>query len=160
MRFRSLVLATSALAAACAAAPSPGLTDAERDAIAADVRATVDAFADAERRQDVEALVDHLAPEFYMYGDGVRADYDTAVSQIRSSLPALQRFDTTWSGIEVTVLGRDHALVSMIFHDAITDAGGDTTRMWGPNTFVWRRVAGGWKLIYVDADHYPETAGG
>ena len=107
------------LAIACGDSPSP-LTGAEREAIAQEVRTTVNAFAEAERQMDVDALLSLLAPEFYMYGDGVRADYDTVVEQLRSTMATLQKFDTTWSDIEVTVLARDHALVSMVFQDSIT----------------------------------------
>jgi hypothetical protein len=46
------------------------------------------------------------------------------------------------------------ALVSMTFRDDVVDAAGTAVHQWGANTFLWKRMAGAWKLIYVDADHY------
>jgi ketosteroid isomerase-like protein len=145
------------VATACVSTPAT-LTDAERAAIADEVQARVDAFADAERRIDVEALLGFLAPDFYMYGDGVRADYASVVEQLRTVLPTLQRFETTWSDVETNVLSRDTAFTTMMFRDAITDADGVTTRMRGPTTMVWKRIDDRWLIAFVDADHYPDPA--
>lgn len=143
--------------AACAPAGA-ALTETSRAAIEADVRAAVDRFADAERARDAEAVAAFLDPSFYMYGDGVRADYEDVVEQIRTSLPTLQTFDTTWSDVEVTVLSGDLALVSMTFRDDVVDAAGTAIHQWGANTFIWKQISGAWKLIYVDADHYAADA--
>ncbi len=121
------------------------------------VLAAVDAFADAERRRDVEAILDFIAPDFYMYADGARVDYESVAAQIRSTMPALQRFETTWSDVEVTVLARDQAFVSLVFRDIVTDGDGVTTRLRGPTTFVWSLRDGSWRIIYADADHYPDA---
>jgi hypothetical protein len=69
----------------------------------------------------------------------------------------LQRFETTWSDVEVTVLARDQALVSLVFRDRVTDGDGVTTRLRGPTTFVWSLRDGDWLIIYADADHYPDS---
>ncbi len=146
------------LVATISCAPPPvTVTDAERATIAEEVRGRLDAFADAERRIDVEAVVSFVAPGFYMYGDGVRSEHDEVVAQMRAGLPTLQRFETTWSDIEVNVLSHDTAFTTMTFQDAITDGGGVTTRMRGPSTMVWRRIDGEWLITFVDADHYPDT---
>lgn len=141
------------LAVACSAPAD--LTVADRVRIADEVRAAVDTFAQAERDLDVDELIATLAPDFYMYGDGVRADYASVVEQLRATIPSLERFDTTWSNVEVTVLSANYALVSMTFEDAIVAADGQVTRARGPNTFIWRRDESRWRLVYVDADHYP-----
>lgn len=152
-----LVALVGGVACADPSVGGPGALSAdERAAIAAEVRDAVDAFARAERRRDTETIVGFVAPGFYMYGDGVRSDYETVTAQMRATIPTLRRFDTTWSDVEVNVLGRDHAFTSMLFQDAITDAQGVTTRLRGPSTMVWRRIDGAWRIIYVDADHYPE----
>jgi ketosteroid isomerase-like protein len=145
-----VVLAVSA----CAAPAS--MSEAERARIEGDVRARVDAFQEAERRRDPDAILAFLAPDFYMYVDGARADYDTVAAQIRSTMPSLQRFETTWSDVEVRALGRDHALVSLVFRDEVTDETGLTTNLRGPTTFVWRLECGDWRILYADADHYPD----
>lgn len=121
------------------------------------VRAAVDAFADAERRRDVDAILGFIAPDFYMYADGTRVDYESVVEQIRTTMPSLQRLETTWSSIEVTLLGQNHALVTLVFRDEMTDGKGVTSRLRGPTTFVWRLDEGAWHIIYADAVHYPDA---
>ena len=143
------------LALSACTAPAP-MQEEERARIEKDVRARVDAFQEAERQRDPDAIVAFLAPDFYMYMDGVRADYDTVAAQIRSTMPSLQGFETTWSDVEVRVLGRDHALVSLVFRDEVTDGTGLTTNLRGPTTFVWRLEGGDWRILYADADHYPD----
>lgn len=133
------------------------ISEEERSRIESSVRAAVDGFQDAERRRDPDAILAFIEPEFYMYVDGARVDYETVAAQIRSTMPSLQRFETTWSDVEVTALARDHALVSLVFRDAVTDATGVTTRLKGPTTFVWRLRDDGWRLIYADADHYTDV---
>ena len=150
-----LALAFTLSGVGCGAGGS--LSDDERSQIEGKVLVVVDAFAEAERRRDVEAILAFIAPDFYMYADGARVDYETVAAQIRSTMPALQRFETTWSDVEVTVLARDQALVSLVFRDAVTDGDGVTTRLRGPTTFVWSLREGGWRLIYADADHYPDV---
>lgn len=155
--FVSVFVVSSSLAPGCQPTGDV-LSEGEKAETAASVRQAVEAFAAAERARDAETAISFLAPDFYMYADGKRADYGSVVEQIRSTLTQLEGFDTTWSDIEVTVLSRDHALVSLIFEDTITAADGTSTSLWGPNTFLWQRVDGNWRLLYVDADHYPGKA--
>lgn len=150
-------VAVVVLSAIACAPEGRSISDDERDRIESSLRAAVEAFRDAERRRDPEAILAFIAPEFYMYADGARADYETVAAQIRSNMPSLQRFETTWSDVEVTLLGQDHALVSFVFRDAVTDGAGDTTRRQGPTTFVWSFRDGEWRIIYADADHYPDA---
>lgn len=141
-----------------ACSPEPAsLLDADRSELERSVRAAMDGFADAERQRDVDAILGFIATDFYMYVDGARVDYETVVDQIRSTMPSLQSFETTWSNIEVTLLAPDHALVTMAFRDVVTDGEGVTTRARGPTTFVWRLRDGLWRIIYADADHYPDV---
>ncbi|HSF16109.1 MAG TPA: nuclear transport factor 2 family protein [Vicinamibacteria bacterium] len=142
---------------ACSPQPAP-LSDAGPEELERSVRAAVDGFADAERQRDVDAILGFIAPDFYMYVDGARADYETVVDQIRSTMPSLQSFETTWSNVEVTILAPDHALVTMVFQDVVTDGEGVTNRARGPTTFVWRLRDGVWRIIYADADHYPDAS--
>jgi ketosteroid isomerase-like protein len=157
MSFATRLLLTVSLASSSAACRSSddAISEDEGARIERSVRSAVDAFAAAQRERDADAIVGHLAPDFYMYADGTRVDYETVVGQIRSTMPSLQRLETTWSDVEVTVLARDAALVSFVFQDDVTDADGVRARVRGPTSFVWRLREGEWRLVYADADHYP-----
>ena len=134
-------------------------TGAPRDSegVTAAVRSVMDTFLTAERERDAEEVVRLLAPGFYMYVDGVRQGYDSTAAQILGTMPALQRMEPTWDGVEVSALGPNHALVTFTFRDLIVDASGNTFRLRGPTTLLWRRGETGWRMIYADADHYADS---
>ncbi len=142
-----------------AAASCSPATDTARDSdkVTAAVRSVIDTFVTAERERAPEDVIRFLASDFYMYVDGVRQEYDSVAAQIRSTMPALQRMEPTWEGVEVHALGQNHALVTLTFRDLIVDAAGDTIRLRGPTTLVWRRDGTAWKMIYADADHYADS---
>jgi ketosteroid isomerase-like protein len=100
-------------------------------------------------------VIAHLAPEFYMYGDGIRVEYSDVVAGIRSSFATLRHFEPGWDGLEVIVLGRDGAVATFTFHDSIVDASGEIHQAKGPTTLVWERRGDRWLITYADADHYP-----
>jgi len=131
------------------------LTSAERRVIAASVDSATRSFQAAERERDADRILGHLAPNFYMYGDGVRVGYDSTVANIRRTMPTFKVFEPEWSGIEVTVLGRNGAVVSFTFQDLIVTETGDTLQFQGPTTLVWQRHGNDWLIAYADADHYP-----
>jgi hypothetical protein len=154
MQLRTFVMSGLALAiASCGIDPDAAPPD-DRS-IAAAVDSATRAFQEAERSLDPERIVAYLSPEFYMYSDGVRQDYETTVSQIRTNMPSFQHFEPVWTDVEVTVLGSNGALVSLLFRDSIVDGAGNLIQMRGPTTLGWRRIDGDWRIVYADADHYP-----
>ncbi len=142
-----------ALLAACQA-DRPPLDDQARAAIAASVDSATRAFEDAERARDADRVIAHLGPDFYMYNDGLRTDRAATVESIRSSLGSFRYFEPGFQNLEVRVLGRDAALVSLTFQDSIVDATGQVLRFRGPTTLIWERRGQDWLITYADADHY------
>jgi ketosteroid isomerase-like protein len=145
--------------AACTAA-EPRLSDAEREVIEASVDSAMHAFENAERSRDLDALISHFAqvPEFRVYSDGVRVDYESLVAQIRSTFPAVAQVEGGFESIEVSVLGRDAAVASASFQSAVTDTSGATYRQRGAATWVWVRQDGGWRILNGHVDHYPDVS--
>lgn len=141
---------------ACVACRANGpLSEAERTRIEQRVEAATRAFADAERARDPDRVLAHVAPSFYMYNDGERTEYATVAAQIRETMPMMQVFASTWEPIEVTALGRDHAMATFTFRDSVVLGDGTLLQVRGPTTLVWERQGAGWLIIYADADHYP-----
>ena len=112
-------------------------------------------FEEAERSRDPERLIAYLAFDFYMYTDGIRTSYDSVTASMRRTLGTMQHFEPGFAEVEVRVLGRDAALVSLTFRDSIITASGDLLQFQGPTTLIWERLEGQWRLVYADADHYP-----
>ena len=142
-----------AVLAACQPTPT-SLSETERLAIVASVDSATRSFEAAERARDAERVIAHLAPEFYMYVDGVRSGYDSVAASIRGTMESFRDFEPGFHDVEVIVLGRDAAVVSMTFRDSITTASGETLQFRGPTTLVWKRHGADWLIVYADADHY------
>jgi ketosteroid isomerase-like protein len=146
-------LAGVLLMAGCAPRPAV-LSDDQRQAIAASVDSATRAFEAAQRARDAERVVAHLAPQFYMYNDGVRADYAATVASIRGSLGAFRHLEPGFTDLEVQVLGPTSAVVSLTFRDSIIDGAGQLLRFRGATTLVWEMRDLEWLITYADADHY------
>ncbi len=154
MRRRVRAGLLAALALGCG--PSVGeFREADRRAVAAAADSATRAFEAAERAQDAEAIIGHLAPDFYMYNDGVRVPYDSVVASIRRTMGSFRSFEPRFDKLEVRVLGPDAVLATFIFRDSIVTRDGDLLRFTGPTTLVWERRDSGWRIVYADADHYP-----
>lgn len=153
---RPSAVVVAVLVAGCGGSPG-ALPAADRRAIAAEVDSATRAFEAAERAQDADGVIAHLAPGFYMYTDGVRTSYDSVVASIRRTMGSFRVFEPRFERVEVRVLGRDVALVTFTFRDSIVTGTGDTWLFTGPTTLVWERRDAHWRIIYADADHYPVT---
>lgn len=146
------------LVAACQQpAPEGALTAAEWQLIAASVDSVTRAFEQAERDRDPERVLTFIAPDFYMYVDGVRADYETTVPGIRG-IASFLHFEPGWENVEVRVLGPEAALVSFAFRDSIITESGELLLARGATTLIWERRDGEWRVVYADADHYPVSS--
>lgn len=146
--------------AAGGAAGPTAFDETARAAVVAAVDSATRAFHAAEVARDGDAVAAHIAPDFYMYGDGVRAEYDDVVPQLRATLPSLRVFDAEWSDIEVRALGPDAAIATFRFRDSVVSADGEISLAQGPTTLVWERRGDDWLITYVDADHYPVKRSG
>jgi ketosteroid isomerase-like protein len=152
---QSIALLSLALATACGTAEPIPLTEAERQAIASSVDSATRAFEDAERDLDAGRVVAHIAPDFYMYNDGVRVGYEPTVQMIRQNFMTLQHMEPGFANIEIRVLGRDAALATFTFRDSIVDGTGASFSFRGPTSLIWERRGTDWLITYADADHYP-----
>ena len=148
-------VALLSLAAACSPPESLPMTDAERQAIALSVDSATRTFEDAERALDAGRVVAHIAPDFYMYNDGVRVGYEPTVQMIRQHFVTLRHMEPGFRDIEIKVLGRDAALATFTFRDSIVDATGASFSFRGPTRLIWERRGTDWLITYADADHYP-----
>lgn len=153
MHRRIIGIAAITCIAGCASPGAEGEFD--RVAVTREVDSTVRAFQEAERSLDPERILAFIAPEFFMYSDGVRQDYEATAVAIRAQMPTLRFFEPEWTDIAVTVLGPDGAVTSMLFRDSIIDGDGQLLQLRGPFTAAWRRFGNDWRMVFADADHYP-----
>lgn len=119
------------------------------------VETRVRAFHTADTSLNAKALTDLLWPEYTMLVDGNYITYSDVKTGSRTFMENTEAFHTQWEELRIIPLGNDHAISSFIFKDSIIAKDGTISRSKGPNTFVWEKRNGQWKLIFGDADHYP-----
>jgi hypothetical protein len=148
-----LTLVSLVFLASCAEKEVSPQTDTEE--IIEQVTQQVNAFQAADTTLNSEEVVDLLWPEFTMLVDGNPVTYANVKASSGEFMSSLESFNTRWDSLKIIPLGDDHAISSFIFTDSIVAKDGTLTQTRGPNTFVWERREGEWKVIYADADHYP-----
>ncbi|MEM6894491.1 MAG: nuclear transport factor 2 family protein [Bacteroidota bacterium] len=119
-----------------------------------DVKSQVDAFQKADTTLNSDGVLNLLWPEFTMLADGNHVTYEMVQQSSGDFMSSLESFNTKWDSLRIIPLGNDHAISSFIFTDSIVAKDGTLTKSRGPNTFVWQKRNGKWKVIYGDADHY------
>jgi ketosteroid isomerase-like protein len=133
-----------------------GLSEAERSAVVNAVEAATWAFHAADTSRSAEGVLDLLWPEFSLLGDGNRSDYASVAEGATQFMSNVDTFHTVWDDLQIIAIGSTAAVSSFIFTDRITMNSGDVIESRGPNTFVWEKRDGVWKVIHTDADHYPK----
>ncbi len=119
------------------------------------VKSRVHEFHAADTSLNAQAVIDLLWPEFTMLANGSYTNYEEVKKGTIPFMESLEAFHTEWTNLKIIPLGDLHAVSSFIFTDSIIAKDGSVTQSTGPNTFVWEKRNGQWKLIYADADHYP-----
>lgn len=137
--------------------PAPRASEDSRVAVARSIDSATRAFEAAQRSRDVDGILAHLSPDFYMYVDGQRMDYESVVSGIRNSFSAAQHVEPGFQDIKVIVQGAEAGVSSFSFRDSVVMADGTLQRNRGATTLVWARSGSSWVIRYAHADHRPVT---
>lgn len=158
MRGKALCLLLPVGTIGCVRGPSLMNETAQREIVTA-VEAAMRSFEVAERSRDHERLIAHFAPvpAFHVYSDGQRLTYEAMAAGVRQTFPTLRSIEGGFSGLDVSVLSPEYALVSAGFRETVTDASGTPTRSRGAVSWLWRRIDGQWRIVYGHVDHYPDT---
>ncbi len=135
------------------------MDDMQRQRVTAAVEDAMNSFEQAERERNAEALIAHFAPvpEFHIYSDGNRLSHDAMTAYIRETFPTLRSIDGGFVDLKIWVLAPDAALATGTFREATTDASGNTTRVRGSASWLWRQINGRWLIVFGQADHYPDV---
>ena len=129
--------------------------DGERRVVIAAVDSALWSFELAQRTLQAERAIALMAPEFFMYTDGVEQGRDSVAAGIRRSFAGLQHLEPGFADIRIRPLSRTSALSSFRFRDSLMTAEGVVMRYTGATTLLWERRDGHWTMIYGHADHRP-----
>jgi ketosteroid isomerase-like protein len=128
--------------------------------IAGVIETRMRSFEAAERALDADRLIAHFAgpTSGYMYNDGQKLTFEAMALEIRGSFRRLRAIDGGFEDVDVVVLATDAALATARFQSTVTSVSGSETKQHGAATWLWRLLAGEWKITYGQIDHYPETS--
>jgi len=120
-----------------------------------EVESAVWAFHKADTSMNAEQIISLIWPECELLIDGNRITYSDMSAGSRSFMSSLDLFHSDWNDLRILPVSNNEAISSFIFRDSIISKDGTLTQSQGPNTFVWQKRSEEWRIIYVDADHYP-----
>ena len=154
MRLGWLVTIPLVITQACEA-KTHDLREDQRAAVVAAVDSALKAFEAAQRARNADGAVALMAPDFFMYTDGVRQGYDSVAQSVRQSFASFQHVDPGFRDIHIRVLSATSALTSFRFRDSLVTTSGLTLRFAGATTLLWELREGRWLMTYGHADHRP-----
>lgn len=144
---------------ACAPAPQPGPTDAERAVITKAVEARVDGYIDAARRHDLDWFLEFWAnvDGFVVAGDGNLVDHAAWEQQVRKAVADTRDIlNLEFFNRHTFVLAHDAAVHTTQFRWGVVGTTGDTLRMHGSWTYVFKNYGGVWKVVHSAGTHLPD----
>jgi len=164
MTIRTNVLAASAVLLLSCGPSTPGnLSEAERAQVRAAVQLRMDGYFEAVRQQDLDRMLAFWADTdaFVFAGDGALiAGYDSFASELRGARAATARvLSLTGSNQHVYVLARDAAALSLEFEGSTVTVAGDTARLRGSWTYVFKLFDEGWKVVHSAGAHVSPSGG-
>lgn len=159
-----VLLGVITLAAGIPACAAPSaLSDAERAEVTAAVVASLDGYREAALRLDLEGMLALWADVdgFALAGDGELTDYPGLEQQAREEVTTMQSvLSFELSDRHTYVLAPDAASHTARFRWSAVLATGDTLRVRGSWTWVFKNFDGGWKVVQSGGTHVPEGSGG
>ncbi len=144
---------------ACSPAPQPEPTDEERAVITKAVEARVDGYIDAARRHDLDWFLGFWAnvDGFVVAGDGNLVDHAAWEQQVRKAVAdARDILNFEFFNRHTIVLAHDAAVHTTQFRWGVVGTNGDTLRMHGSWTYVFKNYGGVWKVVHSAGTHLPD----
>jgi hypothetical protein len=134
------------------------MSDAQRQAMAQEVRAQADSFLAAFRQLNAQPYLDQLANnQSYAENGAFYPTRDSLLSVIRQFPAMYTAIEVAWDGEpRVTVLGTDAVVFSSGFRETLQPKTGAATKAHGIWTGVYQRVNGRWSIVQAHESYVPD----
>jgi ketosteroid isomerase-like protein len=151
-----LVLAAAGVAG-CQPAPE-AMSDAERQAVAQEVRAQVDSLTATLEQLNAQRYLDQLAiNESYAENGVVYPTRDSLLSAVGHFTSMFKSIELAWEGDpRITVLGPDAAVFSGAYREVAQPTTGTAMRLHGVWTVVYQRTNGRWGIVQGHESWIPD----
>jgi ketosteroid isomerase-like protein len=136
-----------------------GLSPDDRERIVREINRTLDDYKDAVMRKELSAVKGFWsdADDFVFAGDG------TILGGSREWYDKLDWYDQDtdkwnsweWRNVHVEPLAMDAASATLEFENSRTTRAGETVRIKGAWTYVFKKYDGKWRVIQTNGTHVP-----
>ena len=143
----------------CSAASQPDLSDAERATVTKVIEARMNDYASAARRLDLDWFRAFWANSeaFVIAADGNLMDYPTWDEQLAKDLATIREMSQfEFFDGHTYVLARDAAVHTTRFRWILVGTTGDTIRMQGSWSYVFKILDGTWQVVHSAGTHLPQ----
>ena len=137
----------------CTSQQSDQLTQQQKDQIKSEVKVVVDSIIAKAERLDISGSMQYYwdSPEFVVYNsDGSRSDFQAMKKSVEWFADSVSAFKLATVREEFPVVTKDLVIYAWVGNDELTLKSGDKTK-YDPDaeTFVFRKLEGKWKIVYL-----------
>lgn len=107
----------------------------------------------AARTDDLAKFDSVIAPDFYIFDEGVRSNGEALMALVKAQHAAGKRYE--WNVTEPDVhLSGDTAWIAYVNKGSITDSSGTTNQKWLESAFLQKQT-GIWKIVFMHSTRVP-----
>jgi Domain of unknown function (DUF4440) len=134
-----------------ARAPQKSLTSDQKQVVD-----TVNTIFSAASTEDMAKLDSVIAPDFYIFANGMRFNGDALMAAIKAQHAAGKRTDEHVTEPNIHITGNT-AWIAYVNKGSITDASGTVKQNWLESAFL-EKQAGTWKILFMHSTRVPMAA--
>jgi ketosteroid isomerase-like protein len=134
-----------------ARAPQKSLTSEQKQVVD-----TVNTVFSAASTEDIAKLDSVIAPDFYIFANGMRFNGDALMAAIKALHAAGKRNDEHVTEPDIHITGNT-AWIAYVNKGSITDASGTVKQNWLESAFL-EKQAGTWKILFMHSTRVPMAA--
>jgi len=148
MRRAGWMFLAAIAAMGCQQAPAP-MTDAQRQAVAQEVKSQADSIVATLSQLKTHPYLDQLAVnDAYVENGTYYPTRDSLLSTVGHLTTMFKSMDLQWDGApHINVLGQDAAVFSAAFHEVAQPLTGEPMKLHGVWTAVYQRANGRWGIV-------------
>jgi ketosteroid isomerase-like protein len=136
--------------------PNPSRARAQQKSLTPDQREVVDTVStlfSAVGAEDSAKLDSVIAPDFYIFANGMRFNGDAILTVIKAQHAAGKRYDEHVTEPDIHISG-NIAWIAYVNKGSITDASGTVNQNWLESAFL-EKQAGVWKIAFMHSTRVP-----
>ena len=137
----------------CTSQQTDQLTQQQKDQIKSEAKVVMDSIIAKAQRLDIGTTLQYYwdSPEFAIYNpDGSRSDFEATKKMLVWFADSVSAFKLATVREEFPIVTKDLVIYVWVGNDELTLKSGDKTK-YDPDaqTFVFRKLDGKWKIVYV-----------